>query len=352
VWGGDRPALFALAGQPDMKVRTRALNPAVGGEIMRAPAFTLAELLVVMGILALLLAIMLPPLQQARRQAQRTHCAAHLQVLGKSLEQARNDHRFYPLWDDGGIPIRYTWIDVLIQTRYLESAGGALLGNRRDGAGKRPTQDGQAVGYCPADELPDLLNEVRHPNLIYPLNRMRNGVDYSYGIGVPLSAGGWAWRGGGSNEPQPRRFRGHDSYTSQRVLAGDAWTSAIYNLSGRAIHSGIWNDPTQYDNTVAWRRHGGPGGAQASANLLFQDGHVSHVGYNVLAEEPVNTARQFVWHPGESVWVGPDDRYEDQFYPCTPPPSSLSNPPGDVFPDAMLPAWYTVNRGWTLIAHK
>lgn len=315
-------------------------------------AFTLAELLVVVGILALLLAIMLPPLQLARRQAQRTHCAAHLQVLGKSLEQARNDHRFYPLWDDGGIPIRYTWIDVLVQTRYLDSAGGAPMGDRRDGAGKRPTQDGQRVGYCPADELPDLLNEARHRNLIYPLDRMRNGVDYSYGIGVPLSAGGWAWRGGGSNDQRPRRFRDHELYTSQRVLAGDAWASAIYNLSGRAIHSGIWNDPTQYDNTVAWGRHGGLGGVQASANLLLQDGHVGQVAYHAPAEEPVNTARQFVWHPGESVWVGPDDRYGDNYYPSAPPPSSLSDPPGDVFPDAMLPAWYTINRSWTLIAHK
>lgn len=335
-----------------MTIHGRAGCAAAGVAKAPAAAFTLAELLVVMGILALLLAILLPPLQQARRQAQRAHCAAHLHMLGKALEQARNDYRFYPLWDDGGIPIRYTWIDVLIQTRYLDSAGGAPVGNQREGAGKRPTQDGQRVGYCPADELPDLLNEVRHPNLIYPLDRMRNGVDYSYGIGVPLSAGGWAWRGGGANHQRPRRLRDHELHPSRRVLAGDAWASAIYNLSGRAILTGIWNDPTQYDNTVAWGRHGGLGGAQASANLLFQDGHVSNIGYHAMASEPVNTALLFVWYSGESVWVGPDDEQEGNFYPCIPPPSSLSDPPGDVFPDAMLPAWYTVNRGWTLIAHK
>ncbi|MFQ5805321.1 MAG: hypothetical protein ACE5I3_02595, partial [Phycisphaerae bacterium] len=201
---------------------------------------------------------------------------------------------------------------------------------------------------------PDALNAARHNDLIYPPTRSRGGVDYSYGIGVPLSAGGWAWRAGQNSDDKlrPRGFRDHERHTAGRVLAGDAYASAIYNLSGHALSSGIWNDPTQFDNTVAWGRHPTPSLASASANLLFQDGHVSALHYDRERAGPVNTAQTFVWYPGEPLAVGPEDRYENNWYPSQPPPSFHSNPPSDVFPAEMTPLWYTWTHRWTLITHK
>ncbi len=324
----------------------------------RVRALTLAELLVVVGVIALLIAITLPPLQLARRQAQQTHCAAQLQLLGFSLEHARYDYKFYPLWDDGGVPIRYTWIDLLVQRGYLETAGSAETrppeGGASSGDLKRSPQDGVRIGYCPADQLPDPLNEARHSNLIYPLDRSRNGIDYSYGIGVPLSAGGWAWRpnASGLSDNRSRRFRDAERDTSGRVLVADANSSAVYNLSGNAVRSSIWNDPTQYDNTVSWGRHGYAQGSRPSANVLFQDGHVSTNAYDLGRSYAVNTARTFVWYPGEPVTVNPEDQYDGFWYPNVPPPSALDSPPGDVFPNELLPAWYTLNRGWSRITHK
>ncbi|MBW7906680.1 MAG: type II secretion system protein [Phycisphaerae bacterium] len=304
------------------------------------------ELLVVIGILALLIAIAVPPLLSARRQAVQTQCGAQLQSLGQSLEHARTEYRFYPFWDDGGAPTRFTWIDLLTQRRYLQTAGSP---NGAPGI-RRPMQDGVRIGYCPADLMPDPLNEVRHPNLAYPLDRNRRGVDYSYGIGAPLSAGGWAWRPGG-NDARSRRFRDYDRNTAGRVLAADAYASVIYNLSGAALTSGIWNEPTQYDNTVAWGRHGLVSDGFA-ANILFQDGHVQTVSYRLRNAVPVNTAQDFVWRPGEPLTVNPDDEHEGQYYPSVAPPSAMSNPPGDVFPREMSPAWHTANREWTRITHK
>src|SRR5262245_45134663 len=78
-------------------------------------AFSLAELLVVIGIIALLIAITLPPLQFARRSAMQTRCASNLQQLGRALGSSHTELNFYPQPDDGGAPIRYTWIDVLMQ---------------------------------------------------------------------------------------------------------------------------------------------------------------------------------------------------------------------------------------------
>ena len=313
-------------------------------------AFSLAELLVTVGVIGLLVAIMLPPLQLARRQAMQTRCSAQLQQLGLALQSAHSDHNFYPLWDDGCEPIRFTWIDVLAQQRFLGTSGDPYT---PAGEGERPRSPAGnlRIGYCPADELPDPLNEARHHNLMYPLDRSRTGVDYSYGIGVPLSAGGWAWRPGYTDDPRPRRFGDHVRHPSGRVLAGDATMARIYNLSGRAVTSGVWNDLTQYDNTVAWGRHA-TGTGKWSANLLFQDGHVSSVRFEPGQPTPVNTMRYFTWLPGEPLHVDAEHEHEGNWYPYVPPPSFQSNPQGDVFPDELLPYWYTANELWTLIAHK
>jgi prepilin-type N-terminal cleavage/methylation domain-containing protein/prepilin-type processing-associated H-X9-DG protein len=310
--------------------------------------FSLAELLVVVGIIALLIATILPSLQLARRQAIQTKCSVQLQQLGRALESSRSEFGFYPLWDDGGDPIRYTWIDVLIQQN--------LLGPSRDRGPSEQTRPGgvEQLGYCPADRRPDPLNAARHNNLIYPPTRAQGGVDYSYGIGVPLSAGSWAWHPGQSpaGRLRPRRFPDHDRHTASRVLAGDAHAPGIYNLSGAALHTGIWNAPTQFDNIVAWGRHRALSPGRARANLLFQDGHVSTVHYATAQPNPVNTTQTFLWYPGEPLTVGPEDHCEGNWYPCEPPPSVQSDLPGNVFPVELIPHWYTQNHRWTLVAHK
>ncbi len=310
------------------------------------PAFSLAELLVVVGIIALLIAIILPPLQLARQKAMKTKCSVQLQHVGRALEAAHSEFGFYPYWDDGGTSIRYTWIDVLIQRRLIASPDGNTI------ADDSPARDATHIAYCPGDRLPDALNAARHNDLLYPPTRARGGIDYSYGIGATLSAGGWAWRAGADIERRPRHFRDHQRDTANRVLAGDANGAVIYNLSGYALSSGVWNDLTQFDNTVAWQRHSTGSPDAPSANLLFQDGHVSAPSYARADPHPVNTASTFVWHSGEPLDVGPDDRHDNDWYPDQLPPSFQGNPAGDVFPLEMTPLWYTRTHRWTLITHK
>ena len=313
----------------------------------RARAFSLAELLVVLGIIALLIAIIVPPLQRAHRQARRTKCCAQLQQLGRALESAHNEYGFYPLWDDGGTSVRYTWIDILVQLHFVAPA---------ESLPDRPGSPRSAahIGYCPSDAMPDPMNAARHGDLLYPPSPTQRGIDYSYGIGAPLSAGGWAWHNGTPTQDDaiPRRFQNPDTDTAGRVLAGDANSSTIFNLSGYALQSGIWNDRTQFDNTVAWQRHRRPAGSAAAANILFQDGHVSAPLFDPTADPPVNTAQTFVWYPGEPVALGPSSQYDGNAYPFTPPPSFEGKPAGDVFPRELTPLWYTRTHGWTRIEHK
>jgi prepilin-type processing-associated H-X9-DG protein/prepilin-type N-terminal cleavage/methylation domain-containing protein len=62
------------------------------------PGFTLVELLVVIGIIALLISMLLPGLTMARRSAQRTACSAKLHQVMLAAQLHRNNHGdYYPI---------------------------------------------------------------------------------------------------------------------------------------------------------------------------------------------------------------------------------------------------------------
>lgn len=321
----------------------------------RRRAFTLAELLVVVGVVALLIAITLPPLQMARRQVRRVQCQAQLSQLGRGLEHSINETGFYPLPDDGGVPVRYTWIDVLIENRWVGSVDAAPERVHASDIDKdeklRRTPRAFRLGYCPSDQLPDPINAQRHPALVYPVTRRRGGVDYSYGVGVPLASGGWELPRSGSGPGQPSaHFDGVDMQTSRRILAADAYDPAIFNLSADALDHRVWNRPTQFDNTMAWLRH--QVGEVGVVNALFQDGHVQPLTYDPSAERPIDTALAFAWRAGEPTHVRPGDVVANSLYPSVAPPHYAGDPPGRVIPDRLVPKWFTDHEAWTLINHK
>jgi prepilin-type N-terminal cleavage/methylation domain-containing protein/prepilin-type processing-associated H-X9-DG protein len=56
-------------------------------------AFTLVELLVVIGIIAILVALLMPAFGKAREHSRRTHCLANLRSIGQQMHMYANNHR-------------------------------------------------------------------------------------------------------------------------------------------------------------------------------------------------------------------------------------------------------------------
>src|SRR5437868_5676637 len=90
-------------------------------------AFTMVELLVVIAIIAILLAILMPSLQKARRAAEITACAANLHQIAVAFHSYLNENRGMCFWRGEFIERDgmewYTWGGREKENLYLEQYG-------------------------------------------------------------------------------------------------------------------------------------------------------------------------------------------------------------------------------------
>lgn len=90
---------------------------------MMRKAFTLLEVLVVVGIMALLLGLLLPSLARAKEMGRRSSCLSNLHQIGLASASYLNANQFPPYFDDAltlrGKNFSYSWSDFLVKGRHI-----------------------------------------------------------------------------------------------------------------------------------------------------------------------------------------------------------------------------------------
>jgi len=191
-------------------------------------AFTLIELLVVVAIIAVLVALLLPAIQEARNHAKTVACLSNLRQLGVYSAMYHNE------WDGyipQGVNGKPTWQEALKLPGFMLNSGGQQIGSVPD------------ILHCPAKD--------------------RNTYCGNYGYNVRCG-GETSYTG----ESIYKVYRLSDiEYPNRKIIVTEnipIWpiehTFLVWHLSG-------WY--------VDWFRHGRRSDAEGILNVLWLDGHAS-----------------------------------------------------------------------------
>lgn len=238
-------------------------------KLRRTRAFTLVELLVVIGIIAILVAILLPALSKAKNQAAAVQCGSNLKQLGMAIVLYVNDNRGYAPWpasNAAGAKIDdWVWWRPLgdyqqfVQGRPPKFEDGPL--------GKYLKQSGdqaKALFRCPADT--EWASRVAQSGYAGPYQYSFTMND-RFNFYQPNSSGL-----PGNTSATPAAGFERKKFTqvrrgAQKALLGEEDNATIND--GRWAIRTNW-PPTGADDRLSARHSG-------TANVLFCDGHVDRM---------------------------------------------------------------------------
>lgn len=318
--------------------------------------FTLVELLVVIGIISVLIAILLPSLNKARRQAATIQCQSNMRSIALGLIQYANDNKSHNIigWitpgGTNGYPDGWGWAGELMFQGYVKSENYYVKPN--DTGPNPQTQINRGTVFrCPED-LDVLSGSTGAGSALYPTDRANNGYSISMpsnvqprADGQPLHAVVTSYGLSVNNDITASKASTVTPYINFKtpgagVLGNAKWTRTLSMIHKSSItimllESGGVSDPwtattgayqvggITYSVTRVAARHGqrfntavGGGtsitGSDAYTNIAFFDGHVGEYAswplFSKAYQQPTGAttgASPWLWLGDPTVGIAP-----------------------------------------------
>lgn len=237
----------------------------VAGEIKRFPnplprqtyrAFTLVELLVVIGIIAMLISILLPALNRAREMAKQVKCLSNLRQLGEAMMGYVNDNRGRlpgPASYAGEYDDDFVWWEPNRRAEIAYHGFGPYLHLVN-------SPSGTAVLICPSDDLNYRARTSNNGFGPYPFSYVMNSYMTANWHGLKMS--------NIKNSSQKMIFYEEDENTIDDGYGTPENDGGINMLSIR--HDPMRREPDNVTNAMTFN-------GNCRGNAMYCDGHAETV---------------------------------------------------------------------------